>query len=122
MENVVSSTIVPIVLSNLISQHCRITRTRAKDIAILKSLRELADRLNSRFTTHEKLKLAMTCASFDQGLKVASIYWIGYPWQLELHHHLQTLIKTMLDEHKKSSIETGILNGYWDSLKRFSNE
>ena len=48
MENVVPG---PIVLSNLIFQHCRITRTRAKGIAIFKSSRELVDRLITRFTS-----------------------------------------------------------------------
>ena len=73
MENVVPSAIVPIyiVLSNLIFQHCRNTRTQAKGIAIFRSLRKLASRLITRFTSHDKLKLAMTCASFDQPLRVS---------------------------------------------------
>ena len=64
MENVFPS---PIVLSNLIFQHCKITRTRAKGIAIFKSLRKLADRLITRSRSKDKLKHAMTCALFNQG-------------------------------------------------------
>lgn len=51
-------------LSNLILQHCMITRTQAKSIAIFKSLRERADRLIARFTSHDKRKLSSSIGSY----------------------------------------------------------
>ena len=41
------------------------------------------------------------------------MYWNMLPLAVRIASSV-TDFKTMLDEHKKSSIETGILNGYWE--------
>ena len=69
MENIVPSTIVPIFISFNIAtlQNHTHTSERHRNFKI-ENLR-IVWSLASQAMSHDKLKLAMTCASFDQGLK-----------------------------------------------------
>ena len=90
MENEVPSPIDPSFI------YCKITHTQAKGIAIFKSLRELANHLITRFTSHDKLKLAMTCASFDQGFRCIQRH-ITTRWNILRFATIQLKWKTAID-------------------------
>ena len=57
---------------------------------------------------------ASSSQSYQDQFKCRSImYWNRLPLAVKTASSL-TDFKIMLDEHKKSSNETGILNGYWE--------
>ena len=58
---------------------------------------------------------ASSSQSYQDQFKCRSInmYWNRLPLAIKTASSV-TDFKIMLDEHKKSSIETGILNGYWE--------
>ena len=95
MENEVPSPIDPSFI------YCKITHTQAKGIAIFKSLRELANHLITRFTSHDKLKLAMTCASFDQGFRCIQRH-ITTRWNILRFATIQLKWKTAIDSNLSS--------------------
>ena len=95
MENEVPSPIDPSFI------YCKITHTQAKGIAIFKSLRELANHLITRFTRHDKLKLAMTCISFDQGIRCIQCH-ITTRWNILRFATIQLKWKTAIDSNLSS--------------------
>ena len=57
---------------------------------------------------------ASSSQSYQDQFKCRSImYWNMLPLAVRTASSV-TDFKAMLDEHKKNSIETGILNGYWE--------